>query len=409
MKHPHSWRFATLAVVFYLLIGVSTSRLWAQITITGSNIPQVNGTYNASTLLNGKKYYTNASGAILQWALANATSFLDRWEIVYMGVSYHTNGVNSLLPPCATNGEWVANNAANGVITVSGPGCNSPSFSITGSTTAQINGDYILTVDQVNGKNVYDKHPYFSFFSSRLQARWSGTDWEIGLVGGFSPALYYTNTASTSLPPCSNISAWTPTAAIGNITLTGTGCESVLPVVLVHFGGYQAEIGISLNWQTSLEINHDGFWIERSRDATTWEILDFVASRGDSPNGQMYSLKDSLPFSGMNYYRLRQLDLDGTTQLLAQTAIHFQVDRDMFSVYPNPTTEHLHLRLDRVQPTARTLGQLSIVSTTGEVVERVAFPYPYSRTISLAKLLPGAYTASLIWGGKVFVHRFVKV
>ena len=88
---------------------------------------------------------------------------------------------------------------------------------------------------------------------------------------------------------------------------------SPLPVELLSFTASLIENKIvSLDWVTSTEYNSDKFIIERSIDGINWEFLAEKKAAGRSQQPIQYQGFDNSPYLGINYYRLRQVDLDGS-------------------------------------------------------------------------------------------------
>ena len=85
-----------------------------------------------------------------------------------------------------------------------------------------------------------------------------------------------------------------------------------VPVRLARFDASATRGAVDLTWVTATERDNAGFAVERSADAATWTELAFVAGFGDSSTERMYDYRDAAPLSGGGYYRLRQVDYDGT-------------------------------------------------------------------------------------------------
>ncbi|NUN08890.1 MAG: hypothetical protein HUU54_06920, partial [Ignavibacteriaceae bacterium] len=98
---------------------------------------------------------------------------------------------------------------------------------------------------------------------------------------------------------------------------TGGGLKSVtgdnsLPVELISFSIKVVNNNIALNWQTATEINNFGFEVERSTDKSNWSKIGFVQGAGNSNSPKNYSYTDNTAVSGKYFYRLKQVDTDGT-------------------------------------------------------------------------------------------------
>lgn len=85
-----------------------------------------------------------------------------------------------------------------------------------------------------------------------------------------------------------------------------------LPVELFDFRAVLLKGTVNLHWKTAQEHNNDRFEIERNIDGEKWSTLGVVYSRdGSSLEEQAYAFRDEYPARGVNYYRLKQVDLNG--------------------------------------------------------------------------------------------------
>ncbi len=85
-----------------------------------------------------------------------------------------------------------------------------------------------------------------------------------------------------------------------------------LPVTLLNFMARAEGNRALLSWQTATEINNDRFEIERSAEGINFIKIGQVAGAGNSNSLLSYHFYDEHPVKGNNYYRLRQVDMDGT-------------------------------------------------------------------------------------------------
>lgn len=117
------------------------------------------------------------------------------------------------------------------------------------------------------------------------------------------------------------------------------------PVVLISFSGQHTAGANILEWITASEQNSSHFEVQRLIPGATFETVGQVSAVGNSTNFQSYSFTDNDPLTGATqYYRLKQLDLDGSFEYSPQIEIReeltFQVE-----VYPNPFGNQLEVRL----------------------------------------------------------------
>ena len=121
---------------------------------------------------------------------------------------------------------------------------------------------------------------------------------------------------------------------------------SVLPVTLVSFTAKPEGDRVQLAWTTTWERDADRFIVERSTDLREFVTVGEFAAKGTTDQRQDYGLTDMNPKPGVNYYRLKQLDFDGTTHLFKPVASIIDASEPVVAVYPNPTNgERMHLRL----------------------------------------------------------------
>jgi hypothetical protein len=96
---------------------------------------------------------------------------------------------------------------------------------------------------------------------------------------------------------------------------------------------------VNLSWQTATEHNSDYFEVEKSRDGMNWQVLTSVNAAGNSTQLLNYEATDAHAMEVNNYYRLTQVDIDGTKETF--NVINIRCDRRLhsyFSAYPNPST-----------------------------------------------------------------------
>jgi len=90
-------------------------------------------------------------------------------------------------------------------------------------------------------------------------------------------------------------------------------CLSVLPIELVSFESENKSCGENIiTWKTASEVNSDYFELERSFDAINFESIKRIISTENSYQVKNYSYKDDSKTNGYIYFRLKQVDLDGT-------------------------------------------------------------------------------------------------
>jgi hypothetical protein len=141
-----------------------------------------------------------------------------------------------------------------------------------------------------------------------------------------------------------------------------------LPVTLTKFIGKRQEQHALLEWETSSEINNSHFILERSVNAKDFlEITNHIPSKAPGGNSGMtlqYDYLDTSPFAGDNYYRLKQVDIDGHIHYSGTIKVNFSKDASIIA-YPNPVSGELTVDIT-VPKSAK--ASLKLMDATGKVV-----------------------------------------
>jgi len=131
--------------------------------------------------------------------------------------------------------------------------------------------------------------------------------------------------------------------ACGRVGLMLKTINGGIPVELTSFTASIYKNSVTLNWTTSTEINNQGFEIERTSSSTTplfdeWTRIGFVPGIGTTTESQLYSFIDSKLNSRTYYYRLKQIDFDGTFEYSKELKVQISLpDKHVLEQnYPNP-------------------------------------------------------------------------
>ncbi|MFN8353547.1 MAG: T9SS type A sorting domain-containing protein [Spirosomataceae bacterium] len=130
--------------------------------------------------------------------------------------------------------------------------------------------------------------------------------------------------------------------------------EGYLPVELLYFNGQVTDDQkVLLNWATATEKQSSHFLIQRSKDLKTYTDVAKVKAAGNSASRLAYSLTDEAPLKGTSYYRLIQVDLDGSEHPYRPVAVRINDDSEI-EVYPNPSNgESIHVRVANPEATVQ--------------------------------------------------------
>jgi hypothetical protein len=114
-----------------------------------------------------------------------------------------------------------------------------------------------------------------------------------------------------------------------------------LPVSLVNFNGNRNGSYVTLQWTTNIESNNTGFEIQRSAGNGVYETIGFVATKAVDGNSSMplyYQFKEANTAKNNSWYRIVQVDKDGTRTVTAARGVRGLEEISKVTVYPNPGT-----------------------------------------------------------------------
>jgi hypothetical protein len=110
--------------------------------------------------------------------------------------------------------------------------------------------------------------------------------------------------------------------AFDDVTVTKTSGGCTAPVELLSFTAERAPQNIILRWSTASEANFSHFIIEKSTDGINFEPIGTIQGAGNSSHQIDYSFIDNSISQGFVYYRLKQVDLDGTSKYSAISSVN---------------------------------------------------------------------------------------
>lgn len=122
---------------------------------------------------------------------------------------------------------------------------------------------------------------------------------------------------------------------------------TILPIILSDFRAEQDDDGVLLTWETAAEIHSDYFEVQKSIDGFTFHTISMVEASHYSSSTLNYSSKDREPAVGSNFYRLKQVDLDGAYSYSDVRKVDVGRGQTDLTVYPNPSSGQITIRLSR--------------------------------------------------------------
>lgn len=162
---------------------------------------------------------------------------------------------------------------------------------------------------------------------------------------------------------------------------------AALPVELLYFHARPGERSVELTWHTVSEIGNDRFEVEYSPDGRQFSDIGMVKGRGTSTVPHTYTFIHHRPRTGLNYYRLRQIDFDGGWEHSPVVVAFFDGTKDELSIFPNPVRDVAELRGTNLEG-----APYQLTDAVGRIVQRGTLG---SSRIDLSRLTAGVYVLLL--------------
>ncbi|WP_114781789.1 T9SS type A sorting domain-containing protein [Botryobacter ruber] len=194
---------------------------------------------------------------------------------------------------------------------------------------------------------------------------------------------------------------------------TSSPSSAPLPVTLLYFKGRSTAAGNQLSWATATEDNSSHFVVERSGNGSNFTAIATLQAAGLSRQQILYTYADkaSATLTGTHYYRLKQVDLDGTFEYSFMIALDNQAAaRAGIIAYPNPFTDALTLALPR-GTTAET-AEVLLTTLEGKILYQARMTLPDGEKNIVLTGLPvisaGLYLVRLQLDEELYLLKLTK-
>lgn len=192
---------------------------------------------------------------------------------------------------------------------------------------------------------------------------------------------------------------------LDDVVVSGPSC--MLPISLLSFTATPQNKTTLIKWTTSQELNNDYMAVERSSDGRNFTEIGRMQGAGNSDEAQQYSLIDKQPMAGVNYYRLRQVDFDGTTHFHKIVSVHFDaVDSDI-RIAPTAVANHVMVYLPAVLNNDATIN---VYDANGRLWQSSQMTAGNAQAqFDFSQLAAGNYFLQIIDGQNLSTLRFTKL
>ncbi|BDS13495.1 LamG-like jellyroll fold domain-containing protein [Aureispira anguillae] len=202
--------------------------------------------------------------------------------------------------------------------------------------------------------------------------------------------------------------------SFSQIVILNVGANSDLPVEFVRFDAQRInQEQVELNWITGSETNNQGFQIERMLEhETSFAPVGWIDGQGNTPNTTYYQFIDDNNYQGASYYRLKQIDFDGSIEYSEIRVIKgAQQGKMLVETYPNPVNANLSIRF-KVIPKGVKTANVRILDARGQLVYQLQHKihsYQELHLNSLKDWPPAIYMLSIeLDNGEQMTQKFIK-
>jgi Secretion system C-terminal sorting domain len=175
---------------------------------------------------------------------------------------------------------------------------------------------------------------------------------------------------------------------------------TVTPVNWLYVKGEMKAKASQIEWATASEQNSLRFELEHSLDGSNFTAVASITAAGNSNTQKNYSAVHPNPVRGVNFYRIKQVDTDGSYRYSAIISLMMQGSGGL-QVSPNPAHNYFVLLLGG----AAVPVQLNLYNSSGQRVMQQQLPAALRHTINTSNLPAGQYLLEIIAAGKKQISR----
>ena len=187
----------------------------------------------------------------------------------------------------------------------------------------------------------------------------------------------------------------------------GSSAVNPLPVTLTLLNAECVENGVEVKWQTASENNSDFYAIERSLDGQNWNEIATKLAAGNSSTVIDYSFVDEDRITGTRYYRLNQVDINGTSVFYGPVSTACLFNEMEVTLFPNPASSQFNLAVS-----SDTKGEISVqivandgkkIASFNSLIESGSSVIP----VNISSAIAGVYQIITVLNGKSTIGKLV--
>ncbi len=186
-----------------------------------------------------------------------------------------------------------------------------------------------------------------------------------------------------------------------------TDLDVTLPVTLVSFNAKAENNCVLIAWKTASETDNKHFEVQKSTDGIAFSAIAVQAGQGNAYLPFSYTAYDYKPNTGVNYYRLKQVDNNGTESFSEVKAVKFNLNNadNSMAVYPNPgKSDFVNIQLD-----APGYHTIELADLSGKILISQKINNTGLNQLNLNEIAAGTYFISAKGTDKPMVRKFIKL
>jgi Secretion system C-terminal sorting domain len=230
-------------------------------------------------------------------------------------------------------------------------------------------------------------------------AGWNSYDIPLSAFTGLTTRAHLAQMIFSALPTAN------ATVYLDNVYFSSS---NPLPITLSNFTATKNKNIVNLQWNTLSELNNKGFDIEKSTDGVNYNSIGFVKGNINSTSKTSYNLIDTKPVLGNNYYRLKQIDVNGRFTNSSVEVVKFtKSDLLSFTFFPNPTKDVLKINVGLIENSNATIKLMNVMGQMiiSKIVNKATTTTSVNFDVSMLKA--GVYYIELTDGATKNVEKVV--
>ena len=189
------------------------------------------------------------------------------------------------------------------------------------------------------------------------------------------------------------------------------GSAVILPLQLIDFNAIACNenTDVCINWTTATENNTGAFTVQKSTDGIHFYDLQTVDAAGFSSALINYTTTDNQPALGTNYYRLKQINLDGSEKYSEIKTVNFDAKNNNVSIAPNPTVNNVQLQFFATENANTNITIRDHNNKIWQTINYVANDGLNQVQLNVNTLPAGVYMVTLQMDNQRFTQKLIKL